>query len=479
MKKSYFLLLFILVLQSAFGQNVLQFKISKPYCIFNFLEVAGSNTHEISWTLKKYIDDNIPADDTTFKQIISQFKTIQLDYSYQLKEIPESRHQNRSTYDLIVAAAVDADNLKEFKEKTIGILPNSSQQKLFELLNLSEPYYDRLIWNKYQSAAVRQINALRKYQPEANTIFNDFKHFYNSTWSQDVPFIVSIFPIPGTKGNTFATPHFNTLCVGLLTGDTNYISSVSIALHEMCHTLYDEQSPKFQQQLDSYFSNDTSIYKTAAYTYFNEGLATACGNGWAYKYLSSKLDTGEWYHHDYVNGFAHVLYPLVDDYIRQNETIDSSFVTQSVALFAKQFPKSIYDYGLMFRKLTIYTDGTPESSNMVSNIGKYYWMGYANVLSPIEDSSNLDNIIKSTGTQLIILNNSDSSSIEKLQQIFPRLKSDGNLTVNGNYLLSFYDNKHRPIIIIKAKSVDSFGKILQQMKSDKYMNPSQALHLTE
>jgi len=53
------------------------------------------------------------------------------------------------------------------------------------------------------------------------------------------------------------------------------------------------------------------------------------------------------------------------------------------------------------------------------------------------------------------------------------------LTVNGNYLLSFYDNKHRPIIIIKAKSVDSFGKILQQMKSDKYMNPSQALHLTE
>jgi len=170
----------------------------------------------------------------------------------------------------------------------------------------------------------------------------------------------------------------------------------------MCHTLYDEQSPKFQQQLDSYFSNDTSIYKTAAYTYFNEGLATACGNGWAYKYLSSKLDTGEWYHHDYVNGFAHVLYPLVDDYIRQNETIDSSFVTQSVALFAKQFPKSIYDYGLMFRKLTIYTDGTPESSNMVSNIGKYYWMGYANVLSPIEDSSNLDNIIKSTGTQLII-----------------------------------------------------------------------------
>jgi len=465
-------------LQHTFGQNILDFKISKSYCIFNFLETAGSNNREISWTYKKYIDDNIPKDDTVFKTIISQFKNLQLDYSYQLKGIPENRHQYRSTYDLIIAAAVRANSLKDFKERIIGILPNSSQQKLLKLLNLCEPYYDKYIWNKYQKTASSQLNNLKKYQAQTNFIFNNFKHFYNSVWLSNVPFIVSVFPIPGTTGTTFATPHFNTLCVGLLTGDTNYISAVSIALHEMCHSLYDEQSPEFQQKLSSYFSNDTSIYKTVAYAYFNEALATACGNGWSYKYLSSKLDTGEWYHHDYINGFAHSLYPLVDNYIKQKKNIDSSFITESINLFAKQFPKSIYDYGLMFRKLMIYTDGSQESSSMVSNIGKYYWMGYANLLSPINDSSNLDNLNKSTGTQLVVLNQNDTLSIKSLQQIFPQLGSNIN-SINKSFYLSFYDHKQRPIIIIKANSTDDFEKILEQIKSEKYMNITQLLHVTE
>ena len=122
-------LLLILVSNFAFSQDFFVYKISKPYCIFNFMETA-TNGNGTSSYFKKYIEDKTQ-NNLNFKNLCEEYKKINLSYNYKRYEFPDERRPNRSTYDLISIIAVNSKNLKEFKESTIGILPIIEYQKLF------------------------------------------------------------------------------------------------------------------------------------------------------------------------------------------------------------------------------------------------------------------------------------------------------------------------------------------------------------
>ncbi|WP_254050305.1 hypothetical protein [Myroides sp. N17-2] len=76
----------------------------------------------------------------------------------------------------------------------------------------------------------------------------------------------------------------------------------------MCHVLFNEQTPEFQQQIDQWFEENTYLYKQYAYNFFDEALATAIGNGWVHKNISGSLLTTDWYNNEYINEFAKELY---------------------------------------------------------------------------------------------------------------------------------------------------------------------------
>ncbi len=141
-------------IQLTFGQDIITFKISKPYCIFNFLETA-TNQQGTSSTLNDFIALNTK-NDSVFKRLCLEFKNIQTDYNYKREEFPENRRQNRSTKDLIDIALVNSNTLDEFKNKIIGILPNSEQQKLVNVLKQTEKFYDNLLWNNNEQKLSNQ-----------------------------------------------------------------------------------------------------------------------------------------------------------------------------------------------------------------------------------------------------------------------------------------------------------------------------------
>ncbi len=275
--------------QVALGQNIVQYKVSKPYCIFSFME-AASGQHNMSTTLREYIEEKT-AGDEHFKELIQTFKGIQLDYSFKREEYPEKRRQFRSTYDLIVIALVNAEDLEAFNQRIFGILPISEQQKLVSVLKQADGYYNKLVWNDYEPKLKRQAKALEGYSSQASEVFKTISHFYHSSWTNDIPFTVALYGIPGAHGNTTATPHANSLCVGVLTDEKDHFGRMGVVIHEICHVLYDEQPKDFQHQIEKYFDENQSPYKIYAQAFFDEGLATALGNGWAYKKLSGQLDT--------------------------------------------------------------------------------------------------------------------------------------------------------------------------------------------
>lgn len=454
-------------IQLTFGQDIITFKISKPYCIFNFLETA-TNQQGTSSTLNDFIALNTK-NDSVFKRLCLEFKNIQTDYNFKREEFPENRRQNRSTKDLIDIALVNSNTLDEFKNKTIGILPNSEQQKLVNVLKQTEKFYDNLLWNNNEQKLSNQKKELELYASKSSEIFNKFQHFYNSSWTTDIPFIVTLYPIPGKRGNSTATPHANSLCVGVLTDEIRHIERIGVVLHEMCHVLYDEQTKEFQHEIEKWFDNNSSPYKQYAYNFFDEGLATALGNGWAFKNLSGSIDTSEWYDNEYINGFAKELYPLVEDYINNNQQIDKQFIDKSIELFAKKFPNSVSDYGILLNRVSIYSDAETdlERADLMNTIGEKFQLSNVNSSSPILDKTSLELLKNSTQTQLVIISKNHKDNFNALRKMFPILSK---INPTTNTIFSFYDKNNRPIIILFATENKYINDLVKRMETLKYFD---------
>lgn len=453
------------------AQSIVRFKASKPYAILGFLETASGSASQSS-TLAAFIDQKIGKTDTIFSKLAHDFSQINLSYNYKRDELPANRHQYRSTYDLLIIAAVKSDNLASFRENSIGILPNSTHQELFRILAAAESYYDRVIWDPSLPSLDQQILGLKKYESTANELFRLFRTFYHSSWTNDIPFVVSIYPIPGRSGNTSATPHANSLCVGVLTDKSDPAGTMSVVIHEMCHVLYDEEVGSFQHQLDSAFMASSSPFKNIAYNFFDEALATALGNGWAYEKMTGKPDTTSWYNNEYINGFAHAIFPMVKQYLSQGKVIDPSFIEQAIRLFGEAYPRSLSDYSILLNNMYLYADreSGPGRQELRNALGKYFQTSRYNFSAPILHEYSIASLKTSRPAQLIVIDRDQATTLASLKEIFPEIEPALKGHNDKNYVLSFYDHSNRPVIIVTVNDTRAMEKAFRLLKEKKYMD---------
>ena len=469
MKKLLILASAWLLLQPAFSQNTIafQFKVSKPYCIVNFLETAA-HRHGISSTLEQFITEKTKGNNE-FAKLISDYDQVKLDYSFRREEFPQSRRPSRTTFDFIAISLVSSSTISEFRNKMLGILPNSELQKLTEIMQRAEIHYDRIIWKDYEAKLNQQKIALEKYTAQCSESFTKINHFYNSFWISDIPFTVALYPIPGDSGSSAANPYSNSLCVGVLTDEKDYIGRIGVVLHEMCHVLYDEQSSGFQHKLEGYFNESKSPYKQFAYNFIDEGLATALGNGWAYNYLSGKPDPADWYNNEYINGFGKALYPLVSEYLAANKQIDQEFVNRAIDLFGTTFPNSITDYGILLNRVSIYGDSDTDGGigEMMDLIGHYFHLTHIGFSSPLLDSHSLESLETNSQTQLVIIDRNQEAAFQAMKKIFPELSK---VKFESNKIYAFFDKKKRPIILLNVSDQLNLDLLLKEMQEKKYFD---------
>ncbi|WP_254050304.1 hypothetical protein [Myroides sp. N17-2] len=89
MRKLLFLLCLLTFAQLSIAQEIMQFKVSKTYCIFNFMETMTSQ-QGVSSTLREYIVPKARKD-SAFRVICSDFQNLKLNYYYQLDGYPANR----------------------------------------------------------------------------------------------------------------------------------------------------------------------------------------------------------------------------------------------------------------------------------------------------------------------------------------------------------------------------------------------------
>lgn len=468
MKTTRIIFFLLLLAPAAFAQHIIQFKVSKPYCVFNFLETATAQ-RSTSATFREFITKKTEGD-TAFTNLLRSFTQIRLSYNYMRDEFPQNRRQYRSTYDLLDIALVQSNSLDEFKSRIIGVFPNDQLQELLRIMKETElRYYDKLVWNENEQKIMAQKTALETYAQQASSFFNRISYFYRSGWTSDIPFIVSLYPIPGARGTSTATPHANSLCVGVFADETKHQERMGVVLHEMCHVLYDEQSNTMQHALENCFIENTSAYKQYAYNFFDEALATAIGNGWAYKNLSGSLDTSDWYNNEYINGFAKALYPVIEKYLDDNRQINRAFVDTAISIFAQRFPDAVSDYGILLNRVSIYCDGETETdaNYPVSALNTYFQLSNTNFSSPIMHEITQGQLQTNKGTQLIIIDRNHAANLKSIQKLFPELRGK-KLKPNGIYC--FYDRQQRPVLLLYANDPKDLTGMLQRMKSARYFD---------
>jgi len=448
--------------------DFVQIETNKVLCIYQFLETAAQKRA----TIPSYYELIYQSyqEDEAFWQIVDTFDKLELEQNAKRDGFPDNRHNYLSTEDLLWITSSNSKDINDFSERIIGILPHKTQVKLVETLKQSERYYDQMVWNKEQDNIAYMESQLSQYKSEIERLFLTASQFYGTQWDKKVPFKILLYPIPTERGMTMAIPKGNALiCAFNAHNKDDYIGRLGVIIHEMCHILYLEQSKTKQHQLDSLFVGNDSKFNRLAYTYIDEGLATAIGNGWAYKQIHGELDTMEWYNDAYINGFAHSIYPLVENYLDNKKSIDAAFVEQAIDLFGQKFPKALNEVALLFNSMNLYfnTETESEIKTVQMTLHNNFQLRSYSIAAPFDDPKSIETISDPEQTKVFFISKDHEAAFDFLKT-HTSLKQS--LEPDQDFIYSFVDkNTDSPVIVVNIINPDKVETLIQTLANIKYL----------
>lgn len=450
--------------QSDGPSKFIELETNKVLCLFSFLETMGG-APSASVSYRDYIMEAL-GEEQKFMDLVDEYQKINMSYHIDKKELPEKRKKYPTVKDFIWIASSNSSSINDLSQRIIGFLSNNDHAALIRILKEVEIYYDGLIWNQKQTEIARIEKQIEPYLPKIEDLFLKISKLYGTPWNQDIPFKIELYPIPLKRGHTTAIPKGNTLICSFLTDrEDDYEGRLGVIVHEMCHIIFDEQPIEFQHQIDTWINVSDSKYSKLAYTYMDEGLATAVGNGWAYRELNGEIDGEQWYNDKYIDGFGHALFPLVDSYLKEDKTMDDKFVEQTIDLFAQEFPDAINDPGILLNEVKMFA--IPESENAASQLvgimQPYFQIRSLWLSTPINNEASIGAFHDEEVTKLFLIDREHTENWGLLKKHF---KEIDDLEVKSEFIYAFEDGvSGSPVIILNVDGEDRFEAALQTLKA--------------
>lgn len=470
LKSISFTFLFLAFSISLFSQKtkLLHFETNKVLCLYSFLETA-TNAPGSSSSYKEYIEKELGGN-LAFKVLRTRFSNIRRSDELKKESYPFNRHSSKTVVDLIWITCSNSLDINDLNNRLIGILSNRDHAELIAVLKEAEPFYDKLVWNKVQKQITRIENQLEPYGKKIEKLFLQISKFYGTEWNTSIPFKVMLYPIPLERGTTTATPKGNALICSFLTEqEDDYIGRLGVIIHEMCHILFDEQPLHLQNKIDRWFTESQSSFSKLAYSYIDEGLATAIGNGWAYREIHGEIDTMEWYNNEYINGFGHALFDGVSEYLAQGKTIDEAFINNAITLFGKTFPKSNSNIATLLNEVRIYANAEEKKDidKIFGNLRNHFQIRSAWLSTPISDPKSVETFYEKQITKLFIIDHNNENTIQflkekyKLTKEFPHSKS---------FIFNHKDEVNQStIFIINFTKLEDLNPLLTELKEMEFV----------
>lgn len=387
-----------------------------------------------------------------YKGLLGQFDTLRLNYTYDFEQYPFSSKVPGMTEGLLKKSLVGSANLKDFKRKAIGIIPNSDLLQLSAILYEFQQVYRELVYQPVKPKFEKQLNEFTDYVKTKNisSYVDKGLFFYKSYWEESFPFEIALYPLTYPEGFT-AEAFYNTAVSGLRTDNKDYVTLVSVMLHEIFHMLYDEQPVSVKRNIINWFATNPSPCRTYAYLLLNEALATALGNGYVFTSIAGKPDEDDWYDRKYINDIAKKIYPLVTDYINQKKSIDEAFVNAYIKIYDENFGNWINELDNLMCYRYVLSDNMADFDVIRT---KYRYASY----SQFEDviSENTLNKLKNTKlTKVIIVSKDNEAKLTMVKKTFPELKTWKYKAKQEFFYAAQLEDKTQLIVINTIKSSTS------------------------
>jgi len=403
---------------AAFAQKpVFNIRFSEQLAVFVFVQEIHpdrrDNPFKTEFSKSKYNTEK-------YQKLIAEMDTLAIDYTYHFSEYPYGSKIPGMTTEFLKKNLIATDNLKEFKNRSAGLVTNKPLIRLADIISEFTPIYRELIYEPNKTEFEKQLADIQEYSRAHNIsgYFETGLAFYGSSWDSSIPFEVAFYPLPNSEGFT-AQAFYNNFVSAVQTDLTDHVSLFSVMLHEIYHIVYDEQPLALKKQLYASFKQNPSKNSAYAYMLLNEVLATALGNGYVMEKLNGTLDEGKWYNWKYINEMAKKSYPLVLKYITEKKAMDKEFVDAYIQLYDDNFPNwsNEMDNIMCFRYMI------SDNKEDFRTIRQQY---KRRSMTEEEDQVTENSIEKMKAvpmTKIIIVSKDHAAKLELIKRKFPELKN--------------------------------------------------------
>jgi len=439
-----FITVYVFLSYACIGQGPrFDVKFSEPLAVFVYVEQLSSKYPDN--VFKKQFSTSI-YNREKYKSLLAQFDTLRINYTYEFNGFPFGSKISGMTESLLKKGLVNSANLKDFKKRSIGIIPNANLLQLTAILYEFQLVYRELVYQPGKVKFEKQLSEVTELVKAKNlaACFDKGLIFYKSYWDESFPFEIAFYPFPNQQG--FAAEAFCNNAVSALTPDTkDYLALLGVMMHEVFHILYDEQSPLVKTNIAKWFTANPSKCSAYAYLLLNEVLATGMGNGYVYETLSGKKDEGDWYDRKYIDLMAKKIYPMLNDYIAQKKGIDEGFVNIYIKFYEENYSEWLYEMDNLMCYRYVTTDNAADF-NLFRKL-------YPNCsLSRYEDEVteiSLERLKNTPITKVIIVSKENETKLELIKKKFPELKA-WKYKAKQDFFFSFFLEDKTQLIILNA-----------------------------
>ncbi|MCP4607270.1 MAG: hypothetical protein GY845_00960 [Planctomycetes bacterium] len=452
-------------------------QINKPYCLLNFMDTLKTRGY-YGPTLYGHYKKSKYNEDEKLSKLVQQYSSVKISYRYSFDEYPKYRYmvKNRATSDIFFNLSARTENLEEFKQMTVGIIPFENHQRLFNILEAVEPIYDELVWNPYYSKAQARLKALKEYAEKVklDEMLGPIAHFLNSSWSTDIPIIVSFSIVPGEKIRLVPPPIGNVIRAGLLTESEDYSWYVGLIVHEFSHKAFAEQPLKMHQQIDQLLTESKSPHRGTVNLMFNEVLGGAIGHKVREDLLGKAHEFT--YNQAAVKAMDEAVYPMVVSYLNEGKSIDRAFVNECLALYEKTFPNALYEYQSLFQVYYLLTDVEGSQGRTLPRMMRKNIVGpmMYEVGSGITDE-NIDALMAYEFTKVIVITKDHEKTIKYLKGKITALDRFDSLDAGSDWVLSCHDADRNPYVVVNIQSPEAFEEVTKKLKEIGVIDPAKPI----
>jgi len=447
MKKTICLFFLVFVIcWSGLAQGVrFHVKFSEPLADFQFLDNLSANAppniFKTTFNASKF---NVEK----YKHLIAEYDQLNIDYGYEYTNYPYAQKIGGSTASLLKRNLINSSSISEFKLASIGIIPNTDLFKLCNLLIAFEPVYQELLYQPCKEKFERQLNAISNLADSGKLshFFNIGFKFYHSSWDEQIPFTIALYPLVGTL-HFSATAFYNNAAVSVPVDLKDNNKLISVMIHEIFHILYDEESIDLKKRIENTFLNNPSKNSRYAYLLLNEALATSLGNGYVFAQLKGTEDTASWYRRPYTNLMARKIYPLLKTYIATGKSIDGDFINQYIQFFDENFA------GWLKKKDFIMADRyvIADNADNFNEIDQSYPYRSMSAYDPEITTISIEKMKRAPITKIVIISKNNRAEIELLKKQFTALKNWHPISRADFFYTVFLPDKTYLIILNNVK----------------------------